>query len=585
MSQKVWDINSTCHVLHIPRMQSFDVETWVAQASTLNLAQYIAAGAPLAWLESAGHSDVLSCSWSKDTSSPAGVFNFSLKSERDYLAILKPGDLVFIFMDDKGSYSSETKAVGTLVTIGLVDRTSRSTAAGGGEVTTHYTVSGRDLGCVFQETSTVFDKSYADLEQAYFSSKYYAELFESPQKVAALSPLEYVLTILKLMYSAEATGSKMVGAQWRLQGATSSIPLTSLIDVTTFVQRTMFGYSVIKEIAIAQAGNVWSLLESYCNRVVNEMFVDVRDLTPGEVKLLDHLSETAAAFVPNSDGLRQYAAWVEMQGLPAFASQPTPTKERKEICALVFRQLPYDKLAFAALPLNEVHATEVYDIDVGHSSHDLFNFFRIRFPELKAEHQELIYGIRVFIDSIAHHGIRRLDAETSFCFLSSDASASYDRGSSTVPPADVFTDVFEYYVGLLSTWYAANDKMLAGSIVTRFKPNIRVGTRLRLWAEDGVSATDFYVQAVSHSFAVEAGGSRTSLTVVRGVDPTSKGIENNLLWTRAGSAVTDAALITTPAGASIIKNAKERVIVDVDNIDGIGTVGGPAIPKPNNGDQ
>ena len=49
---------------------------------------------------------------------------------------------------------------------------------------------------------------------------------------------------------------------------------------------------------------------------------------------------------------------------------------------------------------------------------------------------------------------------------------------------------------------------------TRFKPSIRVGTRLRFTRRGRVY--DYYVQGVHHGFSKDPGASRSTLTLTRG---------------------------------------------------------------------
>ena len=80
--------------------------------------------------------------------------------------------------------------------------------------------------------------------------------------------------------------------------------------------------------------------------------------------------------------------------------------------------------AFNALPFTEVDSTEVESSELARSSHDVFNWFRLRFPGLDVKLQELVAGVRVVPQSVAKFGYRRMEAETRYMFSSSATSVS-----------------------------------------------------------------------------------------------------------------------------------------------------------------
>lgn len=523
----VFDGHSTCNVLHVSRDSEIDLKTWIAQVSTEVLAAK--AGASLrkdpdqGWLSQGGYSEVIQCSWAKDTGGSPGAFTFTSKTRRNYLKIIKPGDLIFIFMDGEGSPEREDWASGVLLTVGIVDRIAESTSVGDGATSRAYTVNGRDLGVVFAETSTVFDRAWASVVQALFTGEFFSETMNKASRVD-YSPPQHIWHLLRLFYDSEITKSAMLTTQWTMQGVNAGVTLTSLIDVTTHVQAPMFGFALGQGYDLAGAGNVLNLIRAWSNGVINECFFDVRDVTPESLKVVRHLEAVASKIVDISDygPIRTHRAAMRQS---KFFYAADETSSGAQVMSMVLRQLPYDKGAFESLEAHEVYETETFDTEFGRSAHDTFNMFRIQFPDLGDNYQELAYGLHVNPVSINLHGVRRLESETKYCFLSSKHAVSYEEGKAKSIP---WTDLHKRYLSLLSTWYACNDRMLSGTVSLRFRPEIRCGTRLLLHKDGTIYA--FYVQAVSHQFSTGFGESRTMLTVVRGVDTRKNELENNLTW-------------------------------------------------------
>lgn len=531
----VWDVNNTCDVLHVARSaqfnssdvlkQIFAAQQLLASGTSLPASVNDAFGAQTgaAWLGEES-SDVLSCSWSKDIDGVVGTVAVQLKPRTQYLETIFPGDLLFVFMNDAGDYDPSNRFAGTLVTVVIVDRVAEPTTVQEKATVVVVNVTARDLAVVLSESSTVFDQAFSQLENAAYTGEFIGRLF-GEKKQLALSPLENVLVILLLLYDARATGSALASLQWKLAadaGGASSTQLVSLLDVTTYVQNPLPFYAIAEPPGIVQAGNVWSLLESYSNPLVNEFFIDVRDVSPQERQFRSFTSASAKAkFYDGNPGdvANQDAAVRAVLDSDMFRPSVTRTdgtsaaassSDGTSVVALVMRQRPYDADAFNALPVTEVDSTEVETSELARSSHDVHNWFRVRFPGLDVKVQELVAGIRMVPQSVAKFGFRRMEAETRYMFSSSDASTTFSQGSTKTD----FGDVFRQYIDLLSTWYSQNEFWYAGHLTMRLRPSIRVGTRLRLTRRSRVY--DFYVQGVQHSFAKDPGASRSTLTLTRG---------------------------------------------------------------------
>jgi len=530
----VYDVNNTCDVLHVARSAQFNsanvlkqivaAQRLLASGTTLPASANQAFGAQTgaAWLGE-DSSDVMACTWAKDIDG-VGTLSLHLKPRTSYLETILPGDLLFVFMNDAGDYDPGNRFAGTLVAVVVVDRVGEATTVQQMATVDAVGVSARDMTAVLSESSTVFDQAFAQIENAAYTGEFIARLF-GEKKQLALSPLENVLILLLLLYDAGSTGSALASLQWKLATSDAGgVPtqLISLIDVVTYVQNPLPFYAIAEPPGIVQAGNVWSLLESYANPLLNEFFIDVRDVSPQErqFRSLTAASARAKFYAGNATDVANQDTTVKAV-LSSDAFRPTSTQtsggatvpsssDGTSVVALVMRQRPYDADAFNALPFTEVDATEVETFEPARSSHDVFNWFRVRFPGLDVKVQELVAGIRTVPQSIAKFGFRRMEAETRYMFSSSDASVTFSQGSTKTD----FGDVFRQYVDLLSTWYCQNEFWYAGPMTLRLRPQIRVGTRLRLSRRGRLY--DFYVQGVQHSFSKDPGVSRSALVLTRG---------------------------------------------------------------------
>jgi len=481
-------------------------------------------------LRSRGRSDVASCTFSKDIDSPAGVFQMALYPNQDYLDIIKADDLMVIVAGTK-------RGAELVVSVCLVDTVSESAPVDSGTETVTVHVNGRDLGKVLVETSTIFDPAFGEVQNGLFNEKYLNQFSQS----FSGTPVEIVSLVWNLFYGG-ATGNQIVDSQWRFPGA-PKVPLVALLDLKTFVQAPMFGCYMPSPIMLAEHGNVWNLMRSLANEVVNEMFIDVRDLTEGHDAAERHLEEVAAAFVPSGEVADQQ----DLRDLIAdtFTAGNSPQQELEDltsvsrtpsVLALTFRQMPYDTDTFDLLPTRVVYETECDDTSFSKSSHEVKNFFRIRSPVLPPVAQEILYGVLINKASIMAHGIKRLEGETAYPFAGKDLSLNYAAGRA--PKADLTPAVYDYYVGLLALWNAYNERLYSGSIPMRYRPDIRVGQKLRYirTRRGKAQVFDFYVQGVRHSFSDQPGASRSVIQVVRGIrrDRGEDRPESNLHWDSGG---------------------------------------------------
>lgn len=484
------------------------------------------------WLASEhGESDVISCTWNKDTQNPAGVAQIQVKTEREYHKRMKPGDLLYIYMSYRGDVPPEDQY--TLVTIVFVDRVEQMRQVNGeGATVFSISISARDFGKVLMETQVFFDPSMKFLEEGAFTANYWNRLVSTGRGAMVMSPVENVLNILDVFYNTNATENLVTDQQWRYPG--TDLPLIRLLNVGALVQAPIYGYTYEHFMPLQQAGNVWSLMQSFANPCVNEMFVDVREITEQEITFRQYQEEQAEKIIPVADYLRQKSLRAQVQS--AFQPDLQDVEGRRTSLALVFRQYPYDTEAFYNLPYTEIDETETHTLAFGRASHEVYNFIRVRFSSIP-QYQEFNYGLLVNLFSLKSYGLKRLEVDTLYPFADSVAGISAQQ-TDTSNGSRIFDQALDYYTGVLATWNLCNEELYTGSWSGRFLPHIRAGTQVRIKFYDHgkKKRLDAYVQGVQHAFSSVQGQSRTSLTLVRGVvldlttQETTVPIERSMLW-------------------------------------------------------
>lgn len=545
---------SECDVLWFSANEAFDpgsfVEGHVPAAST---GKWVASGR---WLYSGkGQNDVVSCSWQKvvEGDDTTGVCMMMLKSNKGWEDLIQPGDALLVFMT---SYAGTNKKKTVLESIVFVDSVGAPEAVANGAEVKTVMVSARDATKIFAESSTVFDAAFVITDQLFYKPAF----LERQGGKFGLSPLEMVMNIVNIFYNALTDSistniSEMVRLQWRFPGA-EQIPIVSLIDFSTFVQAPLYGYCAPAPIDMTEAGNLLTLIRSFANDCINEIFFDVRDLTPDAKASIAYQEEINSPFVFPDDVIEQkrvrqkVASDIAALGTGFVSSESdqdivssagvvvTSNGERSNAAtlAMVFRQRPYDTNSFMKLPFSVIDETEISQFSPTRSYQNVHNFFRVdSAPTLPRLIQEATFGIKVNPKSISRFGLRRRDLQTRYPFATRQESKDWNIGKNTKPD---FDSTFFYYIDLVSAWEAFNERYVEGSMAAIFRPDVRVGTRLQVnYRRRGKAKTlHFYVQGVRHNFFETPGASQSIFTLVRGInmdDVTAP--ETGVEWTSKGS--------------------------------------------------
>lgn len=527
-------------VFHIPREAVtkdtvlsglFDLRSLATTQSTLRAESG-------GYLRTRGVNDVLSWSWHKRVST-TGVLRVTLRPSRNYSEILSSGDLLYVLTSNV--YGADGRMSLCLCLIDSVHE--NVVGESNGSTLINYEVNARDFTKILLNTKTVINPAFLQVNavsQVMFNSA----LYETLTKTRSGSPCEMVLSVLDVFYNGEGVSADLVRKQWQ---TTDGVSLWSLVDLKNFVQAPMFGYNVPNPLDPGAFGCVWDMVRSLANSVVNEFFIDTRELDSDQTLAIRHAEDVVSSFLLADDVASQRATRQRKGSVfgdnTNISDNLSNVAIKRSVVALVHRQYPYDRDAFDALPECTVTAEETYTLNFTKSDDDVRNQFKIRTPSLPQLEQEYLYGLVINQKSQQLYGICEYDGETLYPFTSSSMSLNYvtNNKDMSIPVA-----AYDYYVNLLSVWHAYNERMLSGTWSGVYKPNIRVGMRLRVVTETdqhlraGVKQRVFqaYVEGVSHSGTEQQGSATSTVNFVRGIftsdDAKSDKYENALYWRSSG---------------------------------------------------
>jgi hypothetical protein len=300
--------------------------------------------------------------------------------------------------------------------------------------------------------------------------------------------------------------------------------LLDLIDFS-YVEHNAIDGSIVSAPIWTQQGSLWSLMNSYSNNMVNELFMDLRPLGADASKTLSrggyhfgpdefNLKDYGVRFVPSLI-MREYPfstvsdvapkSKIEILGKPLkgkiefgpiFSQEPN-IPGRKTIEVRVLNDFLYMKNPKArAVKHIDVSVISILDIkseSLGRSDADVVNLIEVYSDGTHGKHMKYIMQdiqpVSIPI-SVARHGLRVRTYTTRFARFSKKYHS--DQGIDTLGTRRKLIR----WALLLDHWYQHNIEYLNGTITSRAFPEIRVGTRL-----DVVERSEsYYVEGVSHSW-------------------------------------------------------------------------------------
>ena len=368
---------------------------------------------------------------------------------------------------------------------GLIDRVGRTrTVTGSGATVTTYTIAGTDFQKIWEQTPIWFNRfSLENVEGswAYHVYSFIPNLGGAPDNVVKA----FLVGWLEKFGNAGR-------ANW---DTPSTLPNTSgnfLDDIAgkNFNTDGFTGYPTrvaIDPNLMNPSGTLWSLAKEWADPAFCELFCDLGK-----------------------------------HGTPLFADEELPVKD-STMCVF-FRDRPFpltdnvtdDKGAPAdilclgknskwfSLPTHIVARQEIQQDDVGREGAERMNAFFVS-PQLQQE-TLAAGGVELMQplwnpNDMKKHGFRRYDVYSHY----------KTQGGRLLTLSTVQRQ-------MLQNWYAMNPYLLSGSITLGHgRPEIRIGTRIRIPADNGDSSNDetYYVEGVTNDWKFGV-GIRTTLQVTRG---------------------------------------------------------------------
>jgi hypothetical protein len=401
--------------------------------------------------------------------------------------------------------------------LGLVDSVGEDTVrTGSGTRSETYTISGRDIGKIF-EVTPLFVNFFHDPSRPLRSQGNITATF-AEQLVG--TPAHFVRVLVEVWLGNDGTaevpwvlpsglgGGPFFSPNLPVGGGSFQAKL-SLEGPGLVGLQQMDGQTNGEAIAptlmqIDQGGGkLWDTMQEYANPIMNEMFVDLAPIAEQEQGDFENLVPTLT--------LRE---------------RPFPTHEDagRSTSASKWNRLMTHTLALGDVKRRQIHKG---------GAANRFNYWKIRLNGIGAEGfnvDELLQrgvdgvesgrpgNIPIFnTDSIARHGVRPYTATTRFVPFFYRSRASQEDGESVREEEELqgtFFRLVAAWLKKLHDWYVIAPFELSGTLSTnRMQPEIRIGQRLREERDEGVIT--YYIETFSHSWTYPNDGQST-FTVTRG---------------------------------------------------------------------
>ena len=378
----------------------------------------------------------------------AGTWSMVVKSTEDLRQLISDDDWVDLSFLRHGLKHHTMR--------GLVDEVRLLRGSSGGATTRIYRLSGRDFQKVFELTPIWFNRWTAENVVGALSYKMFVE------RAVEQDPPDVVERIL--LGFLEQLGN-LGRSNWVLPDACPNGGGRPFVDV---VNTNTAGYSrdttvnpARKALAVnfmdPQGAGVWGLAREWADPQFAELWTDT----------------------------------VPPAGAPAGDEWTEAHPETAQL-VVFYRDVPFPTTKLGksspwfSLPTVEVHAQDVDEYDVGKSGHERFNAVFVGQVGYQEWGQYLADLTAPYwqVDDVQQRGLRRLDYQTRY----------YSPGGGPLGMA-------EFQRERLGDWFALNPYLLQGSVSIRSgRPQVRVGSRLRLRGKTPQEQETFYVETVSNSW-------------------------------------------------------------------------------------
>ena len=409
---------------------------------------------------------VVSLATDKTLGGTAGTFTVELKDPTGTLMdSLVDDDWIDISVNMNGQWFHVLR--GIIETFRLNTSTS-----GKGATTRTVVITGKDFGAIFEKT-TVWFNQYGGENLAAMETK---EIFRSKNAVN-LTVDEVVKSIL-YGFIGKLTSLRPPRSNWlppsHIPGAKDTLEEMILFSGANFTDNP-HRVSVAPTLMDPQGQGLWALAQEWSDPQVCELFCDLVDVTGNQL----------APGVENT--LETTRMGIIFRDRPFVTAFGGPTDAQ-----------PYFKL-----PLVELAPQAITQQSVGKGGLERFNAYFASpqaIMQLSATKLDL-HGPLWDLADVNRHGMRSMTVDSRY--VSNGAGAN-----------QLFT-MSKTYRQIVMNHHCLNPYLLSGTIaLAMLRPDIRVGTRLRVKGRDPSEDVTYYVEQVSHSWRLNAG--TTSLGVTRG---------------------------------------------------------------------
>lgn len=336
-----------------------------------------------------------------------------------------------------------------------------------------------------------------------------------------LRPPDFMWRFLSTYMPSAGVSTGKYGLDFRLPdpsgGTGKGETLLSILDQTRFVAPARdfpYGNFIYMSKKINAAKNLWDLVSVYSHSLLNELFIDTRPASEGEIDPAK-AGEAHNAFVDSSyqkpATVTDFKYYYGLSGEKGDSDRWAPR--------VIMRPRPYLSGDLLDLKRHEIDATQLSALNIGRSNTDIKNMFRV-IPDFVGKRVDAIsYGDLRFalanVDSMVKHGLKRFEPLSSFVWKVS--AVAYNQKFKVKASSSYVVEATKEQVEKIALQNYRNDFLLNGLFTTAGSmTDLRVGNALRYTDKRYGEDLMFYIEGVSHQGSSDS-RSRSSISVTRGL--------------------------------------------------------------------
>lgn len=371
------------------------------------------------------------------------------------------------------------------VMLGVVDSISRRrTTNPDGAVVTTYTLSGKDFGKCFEKLELFVNFWPTQGPPVPQFVSYSAEA--AARNLPLGSPDEVIRGLIEIWLGNVGMAEKQWMLPSSLRGPTGARYFFDLLNLGN-ISRNLRGQLANDPTLLSpdplMGRSLWDVMQEYSHNLLNELWVDLApdpDLPRGGKDRLDRLRPSVFLRERPFPTIKSTRRWNALKRVDLFP--------------------------------NDVKDHNLVSGDGGASRFNWWEIIPNGISSNPTETQALMQngdgkpgGMPIYnLDSIRRHGLRRYAQTSKYLALPAG-----ERGDPS------FLAYATRWIRIVHDWYATAPFQKTGSLsLTRMRPDIRIGMRIREVHEDG-DIWNFYIEDIEHSYSYPGDG-ETVLTVTRG---------------------------------------------------------------------